>query len=207
MLTSAMRTLDTVLLLLLGAAVVFLWFEGVEDAAGAATPTAREAGIVATGGIGGLPQLNLPPGLRVDPATGLLLGVSLPDIEGVEGLPWELLRTYEYRPGLEGMPEDIRGLDGKKVVMIGFLMTLFQYDDITDFHLVASHWSCCYGVPPGLDGAVRVKLADGEPGLPNTIKPIRVIGTLTVREVKEPESEIVWAIYSIDDAQAVILDY
>lgn len=202
-----MRMIDLVLLVVLGVAALLLWFEGAEIAADAATPTAREAGIMATGGGLALPQLDLPPGLRVDPATGLLMGITLPDIEGVEGLPWELLRTYEYRPGLEGMPEEIRKLDGKKVVMIGFLMTLFQYDDIKDFHLVASHWSCCYGVPPGLDGAVRVRLAEGQEGLPNTIKPIRVIGTLRVAEVKEEESDIVWAIYSMQDAEAVILDY
>ena len=202
-----MRIVDTVFLVVLGAAVLLLWFQGVEDAADAATPSAEEAGIMATGGSFSLPQLALPPGLRVDPATGLLMGVTLPQIEGVKGVTWELLRTYEYRPGLEGMPDSIQKLDGQKVVMIGFLMTLFQYDDIKDFHLVASHWSCCYGVPPGLDGAVRVRLGAGEEGLPNTIKPIRVIGTLRVKEVKEEESDIVWAIYSIDDAEAVILDY
>ena len=202
-----MRIFDIVLLLGLGIAALLLWFQGVEDAAEAATPTAEEAGIMATGGTFALPQLNLPPGLRVDPATGLLMGVQLPQIEGVKGVTWELFRTYEYQPGLKGMPDEIKNLDGQKVVMIGFLMTLFQYDDIKDFHLVASHWSCCYGVPPGLDGAVRVRLAKGEEGLPNTIKPIRVIGTLRVKEVKEEESDIVWAIYSMDDAEAVVLDY
>ena len=202
-----MRIFDLVLLILLGLAVVLLWFQGVEDAASAATPTAEEAGIMATGGSLALPQVDLPPGLRIDPATGLLMGVTLPQIEGVKGLTWELLRTYEYRPGLEGIPEEIKKLDGQKVVMIGFLMTLFQYDDIKDFHLVASHWSCCYGVPPGLDGAVRVRLDPKQEGLPNTIKPIRVIGTLRVKEIREEESDIVWAIYSMDDAEAVILSY
>lgn len=202
-----MRVFDVTMLITLGAAMVLLWFQGVEDAASAATPTAAEAGIMATGGELALPQIDLPPGLRIDPATGLLMGVTLPQIEGVKGVTWELLRTYEYQPGLKGMPEDIKNLDGKKVVMIGFLMTLFEYDDIKDFHLVASHWSCCYGVPPGLDGAVRVRLDPKQEGLPNTIKPIRVIGTLRVKEVREDESGIVWAIYSMDDAEAIVLSY
>ncbi len=202
-----MRIFDIVLLLGLGVAALLLWFQGVEDAAEAATPTAEEAGIMATGGSFALPQLALPPGLRVDPATGLLMGVQLPQIEGVKGVTWELLRTYEYQPGLEGMPDEIKSLDGQKVVMIGFLMTLFQYDDIKDFHLVASHWSCCYGVPPGLDGAVRVRLDEKAEGLPNTIKPVRVIGTLRVKEVREEDSDIVWAIYSMEADEAVILDY
>lgn len=202
-----LRTFDLLLVLFLGAGVLGLWFEGRQRAAGAQAPDAETAGIMATGIAGALPELKLPGGLRVDPATGLIMGITLPEIEGVEPLPWELLRTYEYRPGLEGMPGEIQKLDGRKVVMIGFVMTLFEYDDIKDFHLVANHWSCCYGVPPGLDGAVRVKLASDQPGLPNTIKPVRVIGTLRVKEIREDESEIVWAIYSIDDGQAKILDY
>ena len=92
----------------------------------------------------------------------------------MERLRGEWLRTYQYEPGLKIRPEDIRKRDGKTVVMIGFLMTVFEYDDIHEFHLVASHWSCCYGVPAGLDGAVRITLKKGEDGLPNTIKPLRV---------------------------------
>ncbi|MDJ0522239.1 MAG: DUF3299 domain-containing protein [Planctomycetota bacterium] len=185
-----------------------LWFEGYHAAADVEAqgePGATRAILGVQGAEGGTLSLTLPAGLRIDPATGLLLGVVPPDIPGVEPVMWELLRTYEYRPGLEGMPEDIKKLDGKKVVMIGFLMTVFEYDDIHEFHLVASHWSCCYGVPPGLDGAVSIKLKEGEEGLPNTIKPLRVIGTLRVAEVKE--SDIVYAIYSIDEAEARIMDY
>jgi len=188
--------------------VLFLWFQGYEAADGG-EPTRADAApapiLGRQGAEGGTASTALPAGLRVDPSTGLLLGVVPPDIPGVAPLMWELLRTYSYRPGLEGLPDPIRDLDGKKVVMVGFLMTVFEYDDIHEFHLVASHWSCCYGVPPGLDGAVRVKLAKGQDGLPNTIKPLRVIGTLRVKEVIE--SEIVYAIYTIEDAEAAIMDY
>ncbi len=199
---------DRWLIAALTLAAVVLWFEGYKAAADGpdAAPQGAKRGILGAGGAeGGDASLDLPAGLQVDPATGLLMGVVPPDIPGVEPLMWELLRTYEYRPKLEGMPADITKLDGKKVVMIGFLMTVFEYDDIRDFHLVASHWSCCYGVPPGLDGAVRVTLKKGEEGLPNTIKPMRVIGTLRVKEVKE--SEIVYAIYSIEDAEVRIMDF
>ena len=194
-----MPSLDRLLLIAGTLGVLVLWFEGYHDAANARPVEASSAlaaprAILGGGGAegGSAAAMGLPGGIRVDPATGLLLGVIPPDIEGVEPLTWELLRTYEYRPGLEALPDSIRNLDGQKVVMIGFLMTIFEYDDIHEFHLVASHWSCCYGVPPGLDGAVQVQMAEGEEGLPNTIKPLRVIGTLRVGEVKE--AEIVYAI-------------
>ena len=60
-------------------------------------------------------------------------------------------------------------------------------------------------MPPGLDGALHTKLKEGEDGLPNTNKPLRVIGTLRVGEVKE--SEIVYAIYALEDAEVLIMDY
>jgi len=211
-----MSLFDRILLILGSLAVLILWFEGYHDAAEATPPSADGGGlaslaapraILGSGGAegGALSGLALPEGIRIDQATGLLMGVVPPDIPGVEPLTWELLRTYEYQPEMKGLPDAIKNLDGKRVVMIGFLMTVFEFDDIHEFHLVASHWSCCYGVPPGLDGAVHVKLADDQEGLPNTVKPLRVIGTLHVGEIKE--SEIVYAIYSITDAEAVIMDY
>jgi hypothetical protein len=203
-----MRALD-LSILLAGTLITFtIWFEGYHQAA-----QAEERGgpgfvgtILSPGGAeGGSASAMLPTGMRIDPTTGLLLGVTPPDIPGTKPVTWELLRTYEYRPGLEGLPQEIRALDGERIVMIGFLMTLFEFDDIHEFFLVASHWACCYGVPPTLESAVHVKLARDEEGLPNTIKPLRVIGTLRVKEVKD--SEIVTAIYSIEDAEVLILDY
>jgi hypothetical protein len=206
-----MTLFDRALLVLCTLVLLVTWFEGYHAAALGAdeegqAPLAGHAPILSAGGAeGGSAAMSLPGGLRVDPATGMLMGVQPPDIPGTKPLTWELLRSYEYQPGLEGMPETIRSLDGERVVMIGFLMTVFEYDDIHTFHLVANHWSCCYGVPPGLEGAVSVELKAGEEGLPNTMKPLRVIGTLRVKEIKE--SEIVYAIYSLEDAEALIMDY
>ena len=209
-----MSFFDRGLLIVGTLALLVLWFEGYHEAADA-TPLEDADGVLALSrprsilGSGdpasAMAGLSLPPGVRIDQATGLLMGVVPPDIPGVEPLTWELLRTYEHQPGMEGLPESIRKLDGKKVVMIGFLMTVFEFDDIHEFHLVASHWSCCYGVPPGLESAVHVKLADGEEGLANTMKPLRVIGTLRVGEMKE--SGIIYAIYRIEDAEATVMEY
>ena len=208
-----MKGFDRFFLILGTVLVLILWFEGYHDAADA-TPAGEADGglalgaprpILSTNDPAGAGGLNLPPGVRIDQATGLLMGVVPPDIPGVEPVTWELLRTYEHQPEMAGLPESIKKLDGKRIVMIGFLMTVFEFSDIHEFHLVASHWSCCYGVPPGLESAVHVKLADGEKGLENTMKPLRVIGTLRVGEMKE--SGIIYAIYRLEDAEAVVMDY
>jgi hypothetical protein len=88
--------------------------------------------------------------------------------------------------------------------MHGFLLPLYEWDDLREFGLVANHMSCCFGMPPGINGQVFVKLA-GKEGLPNTSEPIRVVGTFRVKEIQE--SGFVLAIYAIEDADAVIVGY
>ena len=153
----------------------------------------------------GTPVPNLPPGVSVDPNTGLMVGFAMEVEEGVTGVPWETLRAYEYNPGLEELPEEIKQLDGQKVAMLGFLWAIYDYDDIHKFGLVGSHWSCCYGIPPGLSDVVIVNLAEGHEGLSQTFNPVRVQGTLRIGEMKEGGFTV--AIYEMVDAKAVVLEY
>jgi hypothetical protein len=147
---------------------------------------------------------NLPAGWTVDPLTGLLRG-GIPAAPGSEALEWERLRAYEYRPGLANLPPELGALDGKAVTMVGFLMPLYQYDEITEFMLVGSHWSCCYGFPAGLNGTVLVRLAPGEPSLPNTAEPMLVTGAFRVRE--EKDEGYVLSIFAIEGAKVSVLGY
>ena len=205
-----MRGIDKFLVIAGTMVVGVLWMAGVGQTS--EEPSRAPAGIMENAMVSPwspdydpAKALGLPEGVTIDPETGFLTGIDLEGDKDTKPLPWELLRTYEYQPGLAGMPEDIKKLDGQKVVMLGFLMATFEYDDIHEFHLVASHWSCCYGIPPGLDGAVHVKLPDEAEGLPSTLRPIKVVGTLKVGEVKE--SGVVYAIYAMHDAEATILDF
>lgn len=157
------------------------------------------------GALEGTPAVNLPPGVSVDPNTGLMVGFDLQVEEGVTGVPWETLRAYEYSPGLEDLPAEIKQLDGQRVAMLGFLWAIYDYDDIHKFGLVGSHWSCCYGIPPGLSDVVIVNLAEGHEGLSQTFNPVRVQGTLRIGEKKEGGFTV--AIYEMVDAKAVVLEY
>ncbi len=149
--------------------------------------------------------VRLPSGVRVDPMTGLLVGVRLKGDKDTTAAPWELFRSYDYEKELKGMPESIRKLDEKKVVMLGFLWAIYEPDDIRRFGLVGSHWSCCYGVPPGLSDVVMVELKEGEDGLSQTLNPIRVVGTLHIRE--EKQGGFTTAIYHMSDAVVQVLEY
>jgi hypothetical protein len=119
-------------------------------------------------------------------------------------LPWAVLETYDYAPGLAGLPAAVAALDGKRVTMRGFLMALTEWDDIHEFTLVKSHMSCCFGMIPGFSGQVLVKIKTVR-GLPHTNEPIEVTGTFRVAEVKE--EGFLLAIFSIVDAEARIVGY
>lgn len=119
-------------------------------------------------------------------------------------LDWSVINTYDYVEGLKNLPAAVQALDGKPVVLRGFLTPLYEFDDIHEFVLVANHMSCCFGVPAGISGQVQVKLA-GEKGLPNTNEPLEVRGTFRVVETKE--QGYILSIYRIDDAKVRIVGY
>lgn len=150
-------------------------------------------------GVGLLPAL--PPGLSLD-ENGVIRGLDLRVEPGTTGLTWETLKSFEYAAavGLARVPEALTAVDGERVTMVGFLMPLYEFDDMHQFLLVGSHWSCCFGIPPGMTGAVNVTLDPAQPGMPNTMEPLRVIGTFRVKEVRE-EGWLV-SIYSLEDARA-----
>ncbi len=159
----------------------------------------------ASGGANGV----LPGGLRVDPATGLLIGTRISVPEGTRGVPWEVLRAFDYAQaqGLDDVPETIKSLDGQRVAMLGFLWANYDVTDIREFGLVGSHWSCCYGMPPGLSDVVDVTLTAGSPGLERTRNPVRVEGIFHVKEARDPEFDHLMSIYQITDATVTIIEY
>jgi hypothetical protein len=148
---------------------------------------------------------NLPPGVKIDPNTLALTGLELKPDEGTEAVTWELLKSYTYQDGLANLADGIQAVDGKPVTMAGFLLPIYEFDQIKEFLLVGSHWSCCYGVPPSLEGVVHVRLGATEEGLPNTAEPLKVVGTF--RAVERKQSGYVLSIYEIADARAQILRY
>lgn len=174
---------------------------GVVHSAGAQAPLLP--GALAPGALPpALPALpDLPPGVKVD-VNGILEASPESAAPGTRYLSWEVLRSFEYSAavGLGGIPEALKAVDGQRVTMVGFLMPNYEWEDIKQFALVGSHWSCCFGLPAGLNGTVNVTLARGEKGLERSLEPLQVVGTFRAEEVREAGWLI--AIYSLHDAQA-----
>lgn len=131
---------------------------------------------------------------------------SPPPLSSEKGaLAWDVLTAYEYKPGLSGLPDAIKALEGTTVVVRGFLLPIVEFDDIREFCLVPNHMSCCFGMPAGIQSMVHVTLRRGERGLPNTTEPLEVKGVF--RAVETKDDGILLSIYRLDDATARIIGY
>lgn len=72
-------------------------------------------------------------------------------------------------------PAHILALDGKEVILRGFMLPDVDFENLKKFHLVRSLWGCCFGAPPGPNEIVRVTLAGD--GVDYTYKTLEIRGT------------------------------
>ena len=94
-------------------------------------------------------------------------------------LPFEQLGGWSYEAGLKGMPQRVRDLHDKKVVMLGFMLPIDEVQNIQEFLLVESLWGCCYGLPPDINGIVRCVMPLNM-RLDYQFEPLKVVGTLKI---------------------------
>jgi hypothetical protein len=94
-------------------------------------------------------------------------------------LPFDELTSWPYEDGLKGMPKRIKDLDGKKVLMMGFMLPIDEVQNIKEFLLVQSLWACCYGQPPDINGIVRVLMPKGKT-TDYFFDPLKIVGTFKV---------------------------
>ena len=94
-------------------------------------------------------------------------------------LPFEEISSWPYQDGLKGMPKRIKKLDGKQVLMTGFMLPIDEVENIKEFLLVQSLWGCCYGTPPDINGVVRVVMK-GSKRIDYEFEPIKVVGEFSV---------------------------
>ncbi|MHC4854447.1 MAG: hypothetical protein ACYTF5_20795, partial [Planctomycetota bacterium] len=58
-------------------------------------------------------------------------------IKGIDRiLPFEEISSWPYQDGLKGMPKRLKKLDGKQVLMTGFMLPIDEVENIKEFLLV-----------------------------------------------------------------------
>ena len=91
--------------------------------------------------------------------------------------------AYDADKG-EGIPEDVRALDGSTVKVDGFMIPTESADKISKFVLVPDLFACCFGQPPELQHTVMVVCPPGK-AVSYFPDRISVQGTLKVGEKRE----------------------
>jgi hypothetical protein len=64
------------------------------------------------------------------------------------------------------------------------MLPIDEVENIKEFLLVQSLWSCCYGQPPDINGTVRVVM-QGKHRIDYKFDPIRVLGTFRIKPTIE----------------------
>ncbi len=122
---------------------------------------------------------------------------------GMPFLPFDKIDAWPYEDGFKGMPKDLKKWDKKRVVMAGFMFPIDEVEDIHEFFLVKSLWSCCYGTPPDVNGLVKVVIKKKK-GIPYYYDPILIIGTFHLKKVLDEDFCV--AIYEMDAEVVKVLD-
>jgi hypothetical protein len=126
--------------------------------------------------------------------------VALPP--GHERVDWKRLGGFSYQQGAP-LPADITALGDREVGLPGFMLSLGETDQMSEFVLVESLWGCCFGSVPDVNQTVLVRLAAGQTER-YTTGPILVTGTLRVGE--ERQGAFVTSLYRIENARVAALD-
>jgi len=77
-------------------------------------------------------------------------------------------------------PPHVSAIDGKYVIVKGFMLPDVDFEGITKFHLVRSLWGCCFGAPPRVNELIRIHTPGGE-GLRYTYNTLEIVGKLEVK--------------------------
>jgi hypothetical protein len=162
---------------------------GAAAALSAALSNAFSAATAAPLAAPAAPPVPAPPG----PALASLDG-PLATIGGYSKISYSQLAGFKFRPPpqpiatdkpppevLAQVPAAIRRLDGKKVVLTGYMLPLTLKDGLaTEFFFLSSPNACCYGTVPEVNEWMHVKMR--QEGLPPVQDvPLYLAGRLHVR--------------------------
>ena len=139
-----------------------------------------------------VPEKKLP----TDPATGALRA-SFDDLD--------LLKVLNMDPvtkdAAEKMPQWLKDLNGKQVILRGYMKPDFIAEGLTKFIFVRDTGLCCFGPVPRIYDMVQVQLKEGTTTDYIELRPFDVVGTFRI-EMMTLDDEI-YGLYFFDDARII----
>ena len=103
-----------------------------------------------------------------------------------------------------GIPESVLNLNGSSVAIPGFMIPMDQDgegDKCTYFILARNQMTCCYGVAPGLNEWVSVRMEKGKTADLEMDRPVVVVGALEVGEIYNADSG--WSFYRMKGEKVI----
>ena len=83
-----------------------------------------------------------------------------------------------------GIPSDVKAMSGAEIRLRGYMIPMDQAEHITQFALVPSLFSCCFGQPPQIQHTIVVNCPKGK-AVSYCPDEINVQGKLTVQEKRD----------------------
>jgi hypothetical protein len=120
--------------------------------------------------------------------------------EGFERVHYGLLQPLPGDPPT-AIPETATDLDGKDILLKGYMYPGARQRGITEFVLCRDQGDCCFGGDPKLTDRVLVPIADPDKALEYTQRLVKIAGRFRVEPAGAPELGG-GVIYHIDDAVA-----
>jgi hypothetical protein len=103
-----------------------------------------------------------------------------------------------------GIPGSVLKLNGAQVAIPGFMIPMDQDGDgdkCSYFILARNQMTCCYGVSPGLNEWVSVRMEKGKTAELEMDRPVVVVGALEVGEVYNADSG--WSFYRMKGEKVI----
>jgi hypothetical protein len=122
--------------------------------------------------------------------------------EGYERLNYGLLQPLPGDPP-DAVPDTARAMDGRNVLLKGYMYPGKQQTDITQFLLVRDQGDCCFGGNPKITDRVLVQLKDpGHPkGIDFSSRLTKIAGRFAIRPMGAPGMDG-GVLYHLEDAFA-----
>ena len=119
----------------------------------------------------------------------------------------DLLKVLNMEPVLaeapQLMPGWLKGLEGKRIRLRGFMYPTFMDTGLTVFLLARDNDICCFGRSPKVYDIIKVSMKEGETTDYIEGRPFDVIGVFHIAEKAEVAKDALPKLYSLTDAVVI----
>jgi hypothetical protein len=137
----------------------------------------------------------LPPATESDLPESPPVSTATPPLKDItfDTIKLALDKNTQYTSEL--LTPEVKGIDGTRVRVRGFILPSFQQSGLAQFVLVRDNQQCCFGPGALLHDCIVVDMQPGRTA-DFTVRPVAVVGTFKIQELTIDDT--ILAIYHLD---------